>query len=159
MLTMQSFSNLNTNKEPVFPHPHTHKTSAGIMCVQGRIRSGGRTCVYLNKFTQKKQWQYNHESAHLYMLYGLVDGTGLQQSHSASTKSPTCHPAPIHTVHLHGCRHKLIQLFAAHLIQISKRKLKVRAHSLVIYGSDVHQLLEPYLSELWLSTISFPNFT
>lgn len=56
---------------------------------------------------------------HLYVEYSPVNGLGLQQSHSASAESSTCHPAAKHPLHLHGRRHQLVQLSATHLIQVS----------------------------------------
>lgn len=55
----------------------------------------------------------------LHVAYGPVNSTSLHQGHGASTESSTCHPASEHPVHLHGHWHQLIQLAAAHLVQIS----------------------------------------
>lgn len=73
---------------------------------------------------------------HLYVKYSRINCMGLQQSHSASTKASTCHPAAKHPVHLHGCSHQLIQLPAAHLIQVSdKGTWSDLPHSVLSCGS------------------------
>lgn len=56
---------------------------------------------------------------HLYVKYSPVNGVGLQQGHRASAEASTCHSAAKYPLHLHGCSHQLIQLPAAHLVQVS----------------------------------------
>lgn len=53
------------------------------------------------------------------MDYGLLNGSGVQQGHRAPAKPPAGHPAAKHPLHLHGCCHQFIQLFAANLVQVS----------------------------------------
>lgn len=60
-----------------------------------------------------------HVCFHLYVKYSPVNGVGLQQSHRASAETSACHPAAEHPLHLRGCSHQLIQLPAAHLVQVS----------------------------------------
>lgn len=59
---------------------------------------------------------------HLYVKNSPVNDMCLQQGHSASTKASTCHPASKDTLHFHGCSYQLIQLRAAHFIQVSDIK-------------------------------------
>lgn len=49
----------------------------------------------------------------------------LQQSHCASAKASTRHPATKHTLHFHGCSYQLIQFPAAHFIQISDIEIQI----------------------------------
>lgn len=56
---------------------------------------------------------------HLYVKNSPVNDTGLQQGHCASAKASTRHPASKDTLHFHGCSYQLIQLPAAHFIQVS----------------------------------------
>lgn len=82
-----------------------------------------------------------HVDTHLYVEYSPVNGMGLQQSHSASTESSTCHPATKHPLNLHGCKDQLIQLPAAHLIQISDKQTESHVVVQVLHTINIRGFL------------------
>lgn len=97
---------------------------------------------------------------YLYVKYSPVNGIGLQQSHRAPAEPSARHPAAEHPVHLHGRSHQLVQLPAAHLVQVPVRGATSRpsqSASVTLGTCVTRPRLRAYLRELWLSTMSLPN--
>lgn len=125
---------------------------------------------------------WGFSATYLDVLLGSVCSPSLQQCHRAASKASPGHPAAINAIDFQGCCHQLVQLRAAHFIVIPGERRAVLCPVLHpghnhctpdspslgshCRGSSAgccrpwpscHILGHPHLSELWLSTISFPK--